>query len=251
MEIQSFANITKGLKDIIELISKRNIEKGIFKILLGVWLFVILLTIILIAVLGPRYDIEKKVIKAATGENALVIGKAEIVKYESLLNSLKSPEGIEKYTREIKYDPFAEYKKDFTIQPSGVAKYDFVLKYIDKIQLPLVYKGYIELPDKIIGQMDWQGKTRFVEIGATLSDYTIYSLSKEKMEAIDKKGKKIEFRLNKRVFGDELQAVLYDNISHKEVNVKVASEIGDYKVIDIAPDYVILLTKGVEVKLTK
>lgn len=251
MKIQGFTDTIKGLKGLIELIPKRNIEKWIFKVLLGVWLFILIIVILLMAILGAGYNIEKKITKTSTDEKLSILSEVEIKEYESSINLAKSPEGIEKYIQEVKYDPFAEYKKGFTMQPSSTAEYDFVLKYVDRIPLPLVYKGYIELPEKIIGQMDWQGKTRFVEVGATLSDYKVYSLSKEKMEAIDKKGKKIEFRLNKRVFGDELQAVLYDNISHKDLNVKVASEIGDYKVIDIAPDYVILLTKGVEVKITK
>jgi len=248
MKIQDFTNVIKGLT---ELISKGDVEKRIFKVLLSIWLVILIIVILLMAILSPGYNIEKKITKTSTGKKLPILGEVEIKEYESLINLAKFPEGIEKYLQGIKYDPFSEYKKSFTIQPTGIAEHDLVIKYIEKIQLPLIYKGYIELPDKIIGQMDWQGKTKFVEVGATLSDYKISSISKEKIEAIDKKGKKIEFWLNKRVFGDELQAVLYDNVSQKYFTVQVTGEIGSYKVIDIAPDYVILLTKEGELKLTK
>jgi len=45
--------------------------------------------------------------------------------------------------------------------------------------------------------------------------------------------------------------MLYDNISKKTFNVEITGVIDDYKVIDIQPDCVILLSKGSEIKLTK
>ncbi len=247
MKIPDLFNLIKRL---IEIIPKRDIEKLIFKILLGIWLLVIVVVVILRVTLEAHNDIEKKIIEAATSVKFPAEAKTDMKKYETLLNLAKYPEGIEKYTRGIKRDPFSEYK-EITITPTAAIKHDFVLRSIDRMPLPMVYKGYIELPDRIIGQMNWRDATRFVEPGLTLNGYRISSVSKEKVEAIDEKGEKIEFELNKPIFGDELQAILYDNVSKETFNVGLSSEIADYKVVDIAPNYVILLSEDEEIKLER
>ncbi len=247
MKISDLSNLIKRL---IEIIPKRDIEKLIFKILLGIWLFVIVAVVILRVTFEAHNDIEKKIIETATSVKFPAEAKTDMKKYEALLNLAKYPEGIEKYTRGIKRDPFSEHK-EIMITPTGAIKYDFVLRSIDRMPLPMVYKGYIELPDRIIGQMNWRDATRFVEPGLTLNGYRISSVSKEKIEAMDEKGKKIEFEINKPVLGDELQAILYDNVSKETFNVGLSSEIADYKVVDIAPNYVILLSEEKEIKLER
>lgn len=243
---KDFANVVKKL---IGLMPKFNIEKLVFKTMLGVWVFVIFTVIILRIFLGARDDVERRITEAATDMKLPITKKSEIANYESFLNLVKYPEGIEEYTGGIKRDPFSEYKEELAIQPLAGIGHDFVLKSIDRVQLPLVYKGYIELPDTIIGQINWQDTTRFVKIGSILNGYRIHSITKEKIEAIDEEARKVKFELNKPVFSNELHAVLYDNISKKTFSVRARSEIDEYKVIKIEPDYVILLTKETEIRL--
>lgn len=247
MKIPDFSGSIKKLADFIH---KRNIEKLIFKALVAIWLLVIIVVIILRMTDNARNNIEEKIKEAATHVSITAKAKTDIGKYEILLNLAKYPEGIEKYTREIKMDSFSEYKKA-AVKPAEGQEYDFTLRSIDSVPLPMIYRGYIELPDKIIGQINWHEATRFVETGTTLNGYRICDISKEKIEAIDENGQKIEFELNKYVSGDELEAVLYDNLSEKAFNARLSSEIGDYKVVDIAPNHVILLSKGVEIRLEK
>jgi hypothetical protein len=248
MKITGFIDLVKKIAGFIPIY---NIEKFIFKILLGVWAFVILTVVILKAVLGTRDDIERRITEAATNVKFSTMKKSDIVRYESLLNLAKYPEGIEKYTRLIDRDPFSEYKKKHGVQIFDTAQYDFVLESIEKVQLPMIYRGYIELTDMIIGQINWHDTTRFIKVGSTINGYKIQDISKEKIEVIDANGKLIVFELNKPVYGEELQAILYDNISKKTFSVRLATTIGTYKVIDITPEYVILLAKGVEIKLKK
>lgn len=244
-------HLAEILKRIIERVPKHNIEKFIFEALLGVWVIVVIIIIILRIVLGTRYNIEREMITAATNVKMSGTAESKMQDYESLLNLAKNPEGIEEYTGDIKRDPFMKHEEGRIIRPAGAATHDFTLKSIERVPLPIVYKGYIELPDTIIGQIALHGTTKFVKIGAAIEGYRIHYISREKMEAIDKKGEKIEFALNKPVFSDALQAVLYDNISQRTYYVQVANSIDDYKIIDIGPNYVILQSQGVDIRIEK
>lgn len=248
MKVLPFQGI---IKNIIEFLQREHIERTVFKLLLVVWFFVIIAVIVLWVTHSTRSDIEKIGLETTTDATYPFLNASEIQQYESSLTLAKYPEEIEKYTSKMKRDPFSDHAEELLARPLGGAKYDFVLKSVEKVQLPLVYKGYIELPDKIIGQINWRDATRFVKTGSTLDNYRICSISKEKIEAIDEKGKKIEFERNKPVFSEELRAVLYDSVSDRTFDVQIASEIENYKVIDIAPEYVILLADGKEIRLEK
>ncbi len=254
MKLAEISNSVRNVfKKVIEFLPKRDIEKLVFKILLGTWFIVIIVVVILRSVLGAQDNIEKKIMKAATVTKPSA-KKTEIdtKAYETLLNQTKYPEAIENYTRHIKRDPFSEYKGIIVdTSTADVVEYDFVLKSINQLPLPMVYKGYIELEDRIIGQVNWCDETKFVEPGATLNGYKINSVSKTKLETTDENGERIEFEMNKPVLGEELEAILYDRVSKKNYNVQLASKIAGYKVVDITPNYVILLLKGEELKLER
>jgi hypothetical protein len=242
--------ITNKIKKIYDIIPKNNIEKLAFKVLLGVWVAVLLVILILKSVYVDRDDIEIRFMGAATETTFPAAKKSDFSEYESLLEEVKYPEEVA-HMRGIKRDPFSEFKEELAMQPIITTAHDFVLQSIGRVQLPMVYKGYIELPDSIIGQINWYDSTRFVKPGSLLDGYKIRSVSKQKVEALNKEGEEIEFKLNKPVFGNELQAVLYDNISQKTFTVRVAGVIDDYRVIDISSDYVILLTEEEKIKLKK
>ncbi len=245
MKIPDFLNFAKKL---IGYIPRRDIEKFVFKVLFVLWLLFVTAVIVLSGTLdGRRGDIDR-IMGTGSGTRPSSDLKSELERYEALLNLAKYPEDVRGYAQCLRRDPFSEYKETVIIPG---AEYDFVLKSVIQLPLPMVYKGYIELPDKIIGQINWLDSTRFVEVGSRLNGYLIKAISKNEIEAIDQKGKEIRFNLGKPVFGDDLQAVLYDNISGKTFTVAPASDIADYKVIDIAPNYVILVSNGEEIRLEK
>ena len=248
MKIQDLVDKIKGL---IESIPRDNIEKLIFKILLVVWMAVIFVVIILRSVIGPRDYIQEKIIEGAAHVEFKPIKKSDVAMYESLFTLVKYPESIEQYARGIKRDPFSECSGEAAMQLMISTEHDFELKSIDRIPLPMVYRGYIELTDRIIGQVNWYDATRFVKIDSAINGYKIQDISRQRLKAIDEKGQSIKFELNKPVYSDKLQAFLYDNISKKTFSVRVSTVIGDYKITEITPDYVILLTEGGETKLEK
>lgn len=247
MKIQDLSDRTKK---IIESVPKGNIEKFVFKILLGVWIAVILVGVVVGNLLGRRDYIQEKIIENAAGTGHKLPDKSDFAKYESLFTLVKYPEAIEQYTHRIKRDPFLEYSGE-AAQLVLPFEHDFELKSIERVPLPMVYRGYIELPDRIIGQLNWYDATRFVRVGSAIDGYKIRDITKKKLEATDEGGQNIEFELNKPVFSDKLQAILYDNVSGKTFSVRVSTVIGAYEVTEITPRYVILLSEGKETKLEK
>lgn len=244
--------ISDSIKKVTELLPKKDIEKIALKILFIVWI------IVAVAALGLRMikpgsdAIEKKIQDAATKMPLTSnVGTDEMKKYEKLLSQAQYPEPMNDYSQKPKRDPFSKYVEEIIPAEASPTEHEFTLKSVGNVPLPVIYRGFIELPDKILGQINWKDSTRFVEKGSTLNGYKILRVTKERIEAVDADGRKWDFLMNKAVLSDKLNAVLYDNISKKNYTVEVASVIDDYKVIDIQPDYVILLSKGSEIKLTK
>jgi len=247
--LSSKMDITGFLKKISEFIPKRDIARLVFKILLGVWAFVLVTVIALQTFSAARDDIEKRMTRIASGTKYRVSDKAVgTERYEHALRLTKQPEKPESYTGHITRDPFSEYRGIAVAAPE-LPEYDFELKAVAQVPLPMAYRGYIELPDKIIGQVNWRNETKFVNAGSALNGYKIISISREKISAVDSKGVETEFFLNKPIFGDELEAVLYDRISKKTFSAQRSDAIGEYKVIDIGTNYVILDLKGEEIRL--
>lgn len=242
-------DILGAIKKITDLLPKRDIEKLTFKALLVIWIIVIIVVVILRVNLGTGEDIEKRITDAATLNVPKKTLSYNIEDYKTTLGMVKEPEGIGKYASAGKRDPFSEYT-GISIATAST-DHDFVLRDISRVPLPMVYKGYIELPNKVIGQINWRKQTKFVQPGSALNGFRIISVGKDVVIASDESGKRIEFKLNRPVYSDALQAVLYDNISEDTFSVQLASVIDDYKVIDITLEYVILLSNGVELKLQK
>lgn len=243
--------ITDAVKKIAGFLLKSNVEKVVLKTLIAVWVVTLLVIAGLKAVKSNRDDIEKKISEMATNMRiAPSVTCEEMQRYEGILDQAECPTPKSAYASGVERDPFS---KNVPASAAAVpaAVHDFVLDSIGNVPLPVMYKGFIEMPDKLIGQISWRNTTKFVEDGGVLNGYKIQRVAKDRIEAMDEQGRKVDFMLNKPVLSDKPGAVLYDNISKKTFNVEMASVIDDYKVIDIQPDYVILLLGGSEIKLTK
>lgn len=249
MRIPRIAGIIKKITD---LLPKGNIEKIVLKTLIGIWAVTLLAVLVLRIVRGANDTIEKRISDMATKMRiAPSVTYDDMKNYERILTRAEYPEPKDAYAKDAGRDPFSKYNPVIASAAIPATAHDFVLNSIEKIPLPFMYRGYIELPDKLIGQMNWNNSTKFVEDGGALNGYKIQKVTKDRIEAVDEQGKKIDFILNKPVLSDKLSAVLYDNISQKQFNVETASVIDDYKVVDIQPDCVILNSKGSEIKLTR
>lgn len=247
-----FTKIWDMLGKIADALPKKDIEKIVLKALIAFWIIVIVVTFGLRLAKDESDDIEKKISGAAIKMRiSPSVNQGEMKKYEGLLNLSQYPEPMSEYNLKLRRDPFSKYTEEAVRSKEQSAEHDFTLKTVSSVPLPLIYRGFIELPNKLIGQINWQGSTRFVEKDSSLDGYKILAVSKEKIGAIDKQGRKWDFFLNKPVPSGKLNAVLYDKISKKTYTVEVAGVIDDYKVIDIQPGCVILLSKGIEIKLTE
>ncbi len=244
-------NISEKIKSVAEFIPSQDIEKFVFKVLLLAWCAIIIVLIVLKAVLGPRDYVKRKIMEATKAVEGFPIEQADIAGYESSFGAVKYPEAVEEYTVKISRDPFSEHRIEPKLEETVRADHEFAVMSVGNIPLPLVYKGFIELPDRIIGQVSWHKATRFVNPGSVLSDYTVESITKDRLTAAYSDGRKIEFKLNTPVLTDELQAVLYDDISKKTYSVKVSDRIGQYEVTDISRDHVIIQKDGKEIMLEK
>ncbi len=245
--------ISGYVNKLASILPRADAEKLVLKALIAIWVVVLLAVVGLQVVKGTYEDPEKKILNAATKtRRSSFVTWDEIKKYESILVKAEYPEPESEYAQKVRRDPFSEYNEKAANTPIiHAAERDFALQSVGNIPLPIKYQGYIELPDKVIGQIKWKESTRFVEPGASLNGYVIQRVTKSKIEVVDEQGKGMEFLLNKPVLSDKLYAVLYDRISRKNFSIEIASVIDGYKVIDIQPDYVILFSNGSEMKLTK
>jgi len=244
-------NISDRIKGVVELIPKHDIEKFVFKLLLFTWGLIIIILIVLKAIIGPRDYVKRKMMEAAKRTEKSPIEQADIIGYESVFSAVKYPETLEAYSINISRDPFSERRPEPETIDAVQTDHDFVVMSIEKIPLPLVYRGYIELPDRIIGQVNWHKSTRFVNPGSVLNDYTIKSISKDMISVTYIDGREIEFKLNTPVLTDHLQAVLYDNTSKETYSVQMSTQIGKYEVVEIFRDHVIISIDGKETRLEK
>ncbi|MBU4488444.1 MAG: hypothetical protein KKI13_05200 [Candidatus Omnitrophica bacterium] len=247
-----FPKIQDLLKKITDILPKKDVEKIALKILVAIWIIVTISTFGLRFAKDEGDDIEKKISDAATKVPiSPSVNQGDMKKYEKLINLSQYPEPMSEYDLKRRRDPFSKYVEEAAQIGAQPTEHDFTLKTIGRVPLPVVYRGFIELPNKLIGQINWKDSTRFVEKGSSLNGYKILTISKEKIGAVDEQGVKWDFVLNKPVPSDKLNAVLYDKISKKTYTVEASSVIDGYKVIDIQPDCVILLSKGSEIKLTE
>ena len=236
-------------KKTIDRLPKRNIEQIVFKILFSLWVATVIVAVGLLIIGRFQGDIGTRLIKTAASPKITKLDNKELQSYKSLHPLLKYPEPLSSYTQGISRDPFLRYEEGLFLEPIDSSEHDFVVTSVDRMLLPFTYKGYIEMPDYVVGQINWSDKTIFVRDGSILHDYNILHVSKDTITATDKAGMPLEFQLNKPIFSNELQAILYDTISRETYTIQKNMEIDDYKVIDIRRDYVILLLEGVEIKL--
>ncbi len=245
------ADITALLKGIAERIPRENLERTIFIVCTGAWIIAMVTVTVLRFTLDTGEAIEKRIAAAATAIRTEDISSVDITRYEALLEREKYPENLVHYTGTLAHNPFSPHKERIVVEEDTGPSHLFELKSIDRVKLPLMYRGFIELPDKIIAQINWQTHTQFVNKGTRLNGYTVEDITKDVIVIREHNGKLLNFTLNKPVYGDEYEAVLYDSVTEKTYNVRESSTIDEYKVVDITPTYVIVTDNNTTVRLDR
>jgi hypothetical protein len=122
---------------------------------------------------------------------------------------------------------------------------------ISYVPLPFMYNGFIAKSDgTIIGQINWSGKTYFVKKGDKFRDYKVVEI-KSKILKVENKDGQITLDYKKVSNGKELVAKLHDSMNNKDIEVRKADAIGEYKVLDIKTDSVVLYGQNKEWVITK
>ncbi len=245
------AAITDKFKKLSELFLIKDLEKRIFRGLLTLWGIVFLGTFVMSFFMqGAAHRLEEQMDNMASSAKQAFMPRAELQLYEDILTRAKYPKGIADYRVLTGRNPFAKVQRAEAVVTDTTSRHDFVLRTIDRIPLPIMYQGFIELPDKVIGQVAWKGTTKFVESGEALNGYTILSVQRDYLDIKLEDG--TEHRLNYKtpIPGKELRAVLYDNIGDKTYTAVKTWGLDGYSVVDIQEDRVILLFKGEELELT-
>jgi len=117
--------------------------------------------------------------------------------------------------------------------------------------LPLLYAGFIEMSDgRIVGQINWSGKTYFVKKGDNFNDYKVLEINSKFIKAKNKEGQ-LTLDYKKPVKGKNMLAKLRDTMDGKVYEVKKSDEIRGYKILDIKADSVLLYGENKEWVINK
>lgn len=167
---------------------------------------------------------------------------ADMKPYSSTLERLKSPYVVSRYqdllTRNIFVKPQAP--------PIVFTPDDLRIVSIEPVNLPFIYIGFIQTASgTIIGQVNWSGKTYFVERSEKLKDYKVVDVDKRIMKLEGGDGR-LTLELKKPVKGKELVAKLYNSMDDKTYEVRKDDTLKGYKILDIKADNVILYGQNKE-----
>ena len=172
----------------------------------------------------------------------------------ALPNSFSYTKGLLKSPHSISiYQPL--FDKNMFIKPEPPPEVftpeKLTLISVSAVPLPFMYNGFIERSDgTIIGQINWSGKTYFVKRGQKLKDYKVTEIN-SKIVKIENKDGQITLDYKKPAKSKELVAKLHDSMKNKDIEVKKGDPIGEYKVLDIKTDSVVLYGQNKEWVITK
>ena len=185
------------------------------------------------------------------GQEKTVAGKERAnAASDSLLYAerlLKSPFAFSRYQLPIDKNMFVRPE----IQPEIFTPEKLRVISVSAVLLPFMYDGYIEKPDGTrIGQINWSGKTYFIEKGDKFKDYKVLEIN-SKIIKIENKDGQLVLEYKKPAKSKELVAKLHDSMNNKDIEVRKGETIGEYKVLDIKTDSVVLYGQNKEWVINK
>ena len=160
---------------------------------------------------------------------------------------LKSPYAISRYQPLLDVNMFIKPEP----LPEVFTPEKLALISVSAVPLPFMYNGFIERSDgTTIGQINWSGKTYFVKKGDKFKDYKVIEIN-SKILKIENKDGQIILEYKKAAKGKELVAKLHDSMNNKDIEVKRDDTVGEYKVLDIKTDSVVIYGQNKEWVITK
>ena len=180
------------------------------------------------------------------GQEKTVAGKERAnAASDSLLYAerlLKSPFAFSRYQPLIDKNIFVRPE----IQPEIFTPEKLRVISVSAVPLPFMYDGFIEKPDGTrVGQINWSGKTYFIEKGDKFKDYKVLEIN-SKIIKIENKDGQLILEYKKPAKSKELVAKLRNLMGDKEFEVKKNDKVGEYKILDIKADSVVLYGQNKE-----
>lgn len=177
--------------------------------------------------------------------------KEKIIQEDSLLAKLGQTELFDSYSGIKQREIFSEYKSEQgekkAVAVSPQKKTVFSVLNIEPKMFPLEYKGCVKGEgENLTAQINWRRRTYFVEKGGIVSDYNVIKISAKEVSLEHEKTKeKINLLYLTPIASKELTATVMDMTEKRVYEVEKGMTIGDYNVLDISSDSVIL-SKGKE-----
>jgi hypothetical protein len=145
----------------------------------------------------------------------------------------------------IDRDIFVE-KQDLIITPL------FVVRAIEKEEIPIIFKGSIVRGDEvIIAQINWGNKTLFVKPNEMLKQWLVAEITENFVVIKDPDGKPVTLFLNRVTYSESMVASLLYTKENKIYRVKIGDFIDDYKVLDIKNENVVVSNKNSQIIISK
>jgi hypothetical protein len=164
--------------------------------------------------------------------------KEKMNRYALLSERLANPERLGQYKTD-RDNIFGPWTGPPPVSGSGTIR----VKRIGDIVLPYKYSGHIINADgSCTCQLTWRGRTLFPKAGEKIDGYGVISVTPEyvELQSPDNTVLRLEYKKDAVAFGAEL----YDAERKVSYNVRKGDEVGDFKVLDIAGDEVVISRQG-------
>ncbi len=145
------------------------------------------------------------------------------------------------------------YDRDIFIEKRDIVEKPlFVLRAIEKEEIPIIFKGSIVRGDQvIIAQINWGNKTFFVKPNEMLKQWLISEITENFVIIKDAESQPFTLFLNKVTYSEMMVASVLYTKENKIYRVKVGDTIDDYKVLDIKNENVIVSNKNSQIIISK
>lgn len=177
--------------------------------------------------------------------------KDRIIQTDPLLVKLGQTELFDSYEGIKQREIFSEYIENSGAKPTAVAlpqkKASFSVLNIEPKAFPLEYKGCVKGEgEDLTAQINWRRRTYFVEKGGIICDYKVVKITaKAVMLENEKTKEKINLLYLTPVVSKELTATIMDMTEKRVYEIEKGMTVGEYNVLDISSNSVIL-SKGKE-----
>lgn len=164
----------------------------------------------------------------------------ELAQEQASLRELQQPPSLETYQGRISRDPFFEQRAI----AEDVVEDRFTLRDIHPIPHPIVFQGYLELPDgRLLGQVNVDRRTALVELEEVVAGYQVTGISKAALDVRTPGGESLRLPYRTPVVSGAFEATLHDRQAQATLTVRKGFEGQGFRVVEVTAEHVVLWTQ--------